>query len=113
MQLAEEAVMHIDAGVEVGMTLVATRGAAEELAPCARHPLTSPQAEPQPFGATAGAILTGAMRIDFNTHDPVRIRLCFRKLVDFASELIGLLAIASSGCTPSFGFDRAQVFKEQ
>src|SRR5215469_3391873 len=30
VELAEEAVMHIDAGIEVGMTLVATGGAEEE-----------------------------------------------------------------------------------
>src|SRR5215831_7350793 len=113
MELAEKAVMHSDAGVEVGMTLVATGGAAEELAPCARHPLTGHQAEPQPFGSTAGALLTGAMRIDFNADHACRIRLLFRRLVDFASELIGLFAIASPGCTPSSGLDRAQAFKEQ
>ena len=79
MELAEEAVMHIDAGVEVGMTLVAAGGAEEELAPCAWHALASLGREPHAPTATARALLTGAMRIDFNTDHALGIRfLVFR-----------------------------------
>ena len=113
MELAKEAVMHIDAGVEVGMTLVATLGAEEELAPFAWHALTGLGREPHASTATAGAILTGAMRIDFDAHDPLRIRFLFRKLIDFSSQMIRLFAIASLRCAPSFELDRAQALKEQ
>ena len=57
MELAEEAVMHIHAGVEVGMALIATLGAEEEFAPFTWDPLTSQQVEPHPFGSTPGTIL--------------------------------------------------------
>src|SRR5215469_12105239 len=60
MPITEEAVMHIAGRVEVGMALVVTNGAAEELAPTARDPLPRHQAEPQPFGSTTGTILRRA-----------------------------------------------------
>ncbi len=69
MKLVPKTVMDIDAGVEVGMALVVTNGTPEELAPFASDPLACHQAEPQPFGSTTGTILTGAMRIDFDTYD--------------------------------------------
>src|SRR5215469_15705224 len=113
MPFTEEAVMHVHAGVEVGMALVVTNRAAEELAPTARDPLPSQQAEPQPFGSTTGTILTGAMRIDFHAHYPFCIGFFFRELVDFAFELIGLFAIAPPGFAAPLWLDRAQAFKEQ
>ena len=57
MELAEEAVVHIHAGIEVGMALVATGGAKEQFAAFAWHPLTGHQGEPHPLGATPGTIL--------------------------------------------------------
>ncbi len=70
MQFTEEAVMHIARRVKVGVALVMTNGAAQELAPFAQDPLSCQQAEPQPFGSTAGTILRGPMRIDFDAHHP-------------------------------------------
>ena len=69
MKLAVKTVMHITGGVKVGMALVVTHGTKEELASFGRDPLPCHRAEPQPFGSTAGTILRGAMRIDFDTHD--------------------------------------------
>ena len=70
MKLMEEAVMHIHAGVEVGLTLVVARGTEKELASFARDPLPCHQAEPHPFGSTTGTILRRAMGIDFDAYHP-------------------------------------------
>ena len=105
--------MHIDAGVKVGMTLIAAGGAEEELAPFAWHALASLVREPHAPTATPRAIQTGAMRIDFNTDHALCIRFLSGELVDFPSQLIRLFAIASSGFAPSSGFDRTQALKEQ
>ena len=113
VELAKEAVMHIDAGVKVGMALVVAGRAREEFAPFAWHALACLGREPHAPTATAGAILTGAMWIDFNTDHALCIRFLSGEVVNFASQLIGLFAIASPGFTPSSGFDRAQAFKEQ
>src|SRR5689334_7197113 len=57
MELAEKAVMHIHAGVEVGMTLVAAHGAKEEFASFAWHALAGLVREPHATTATPRAIL--------------------------------------------------------
>jgi hypothetical protein len=105
--------MDIAGGVEVGMALIVTRGAKEELAPTAIDPLTRHRAEPQPFGSTTGTILRCAMRIDFHAYHRCRIGFLFRESVDFPSQLIGLLAVEPPGFAPSLWFDDPQAFKEQ
>ena len=107
MKFTKEAMMHIDAGVEVGMTLVVARGTEKELAPFARDPLPCHQAEPHPFGSTTGTILRGAMRIDFDTDDPNGIGFFFRKLSDFPFQLIGLFAVEPPRLASSRSFDLA------
>ena len=59
--------VHIDAGVEVGVALVATSGTQKELASAAVDPLSCRQAEPHPFGSTTRAVLRRTMWIDFDT----------------------------------------------
>jgi hypothetical protein len=52
MQFTKEAMMDIEAGVEVSMTLVVAGGTAKELAPFARDPLPCHQTQPHPAGST-------------------------------------------------------------
>ena len=107
MQLAKEAVMHIHAGVEVGMALVVANGTKEEFAPWASDPLACLRREPHAFAATSGTILRGAMGIDFDTDHSNGIRFFFRELVDFAFQLIGLFPIEPPRFAAAFCFDRA------
>jgi hypothetical protein len=88
--------MHIDAGVEVSMTLVVANGTKEEGASFAWYPLACLVREPHAFTATVGTILRCSMRIDFDAHHALRIRFFFGELVDFPFQLIGLFAIESS-----------------
>ncbi len=64
MHFPEEAMMHIDAGIEVRLGFVAAHRAAKELSPTLFHPLTSAQGEPLPLRTAAGTVLRGAVRID-------------------------------------------------
>jgi hypothetical protein len=57
MKFTKEAMMHIHAGIEVGMALVVADGTKEEFAPFACDPLSCHQAEPHPAGSTTGTIL--------------------------------------------------------
>ena len=93
MELAKEAVMHIDRGVEVSMALVVASGAKEEFAPFPDDPLPGLRREPHPFAATASTILRCPMRINFDADHPNGIGFFFRQLVDFAFHLIGLFPV--------------------
>jgi len=93
MKLAEEAVMDIHAGVEVGMALVGANRAEEEVASFAWDAVVCLLREPHALAATARTILRGAMGIDFDTDHADGIGFFFRELVDFALQLVGLFAI--------------------
>jgi len=107
MELAEKAVMHIHAGVKVGMTLVVAHGAKEEFASFAWHTLACPRREPHATTATPRAILTGPMRIDFDADYASCIRFFFGELGNFPSQVIRLFAVQSSGFASSLGSDLA------
>ena len=66
MQFLKEAVMHVDAGVEVRLGFVVAHRAREELAPTRFHPPPGAQGEPLPLRAAAGTILRCAMGIDLH-----------------------------------------------
>ena len=107
MQFSEEAVMHIHAGVEVGMALVVANGTKEEFAPWAYDSLACLRREPHAFAATTGTILRGAMGIDFDTDHADGIGFFFRELVDFPFQLVGLFAVHPPRCATSCCSDLA------
>src|SRR6266851_4687379 len=78
MKLAEEAVMDIHAGVEVGMAHVGANGAEEEFASFAWDALACLLREPHALAATPRTILRRAMGIDFDTHHANGIGFFFR-----------------------------------
>src|ERR1700674_1604225 len=90
-----------------------TDRAPEQFSPISCDPLTGAKGEPLPFCATASTILTGAVRVDFHRHRCFRVGFLFGELIDLPSQLVRLLAIASSGRASSFGPDFAQPFKKQ
>src|SRR5258708_17754056 len=111
--LLVEGVMPIDGGVVIGMAFIVADRTAEQLAPLlfAAHPATD--GEPLPPGSTARAILRCPMRIGFDGHDPQRIGLLPRGLVDCAAQLVSLFAVHAPrfACPPQL--DLAQALKEQ
>jgi len=113
MKLAEEAVMDIHAGVEVGMAHVGANGAEEEFASFAWDALACLGREPHAFAAAPRTILRRAMGIDFDTHHANGIGFFFRELVDFAFQLVRLFAIEPPGLATPLGFDYPQPFKHQ
>ena len=66
MTLAEEAMMHIHAGVPVSVHFIATVRTPEQFPPFHSDALAVLEGEPLPHVATASAILTGPMRVDFD-----------------------------------------------
>jgi hypothetical protein len=107
MKLAQEAVMHVDRGVKVGMALVVTPRTKEELAPFAWNALACLGREPHALAATLPTLLRRAMGIDFDADHARRIRFFLRELVDFAFQLVGLCALEPPGCASSRCFDLA------
>src|SRR5437667_9271665 len=95
MKHAKEAMMHVDRGVEVGLYLIGTRPATEQLATSSEDADGAFSRKPFALGSTSRTILTGSMSIRLARDDPDGIRFFFRQLVDFAFELIGLFAIQS------------------
>ena len=104
-KLAKEAVMYITGGIKVSVALIGTVRAPKEFAPFGCDPQACHQAEPQPFGPTAGTLPRSAMGIDFDAHHARCIRFLFGELIDFAFELIGLLAVESSRRAASLCID--------
>src|SRR5260370_16952104 len=113
MHVSEEAMMHIDAGIEVRLDFVVAHRAAEELSPPLFHPLTSAQGEPLPLRAAAGTVLRGAVRIHFHRYGAFDEGLLPPEPIDVSAQLIGLFAIESPGLARSPRLDLAQPFKEQ
>ncbi|HEX9134084.1 MAG TPA: hypothetical protein VF844_17465, partial [Ktedonobacteraceae bacterium] len=113
MPLVEKAVMHVRRRVEVGIGLIAALWAPEQLATFPPDAFPAPGREPLPPGAAPAAILTGAMWIDFDRDGASSESLLACELVDFASQLVRLFAVASPGGTCSPGFDFPEPLKEQ
>ncbi len=53
------------------------------------------------------------MWIDFDAHHAYCIRFLFGEVVNFAFQLVGLLAVEAPAFAASPGFDHPQAFKEQ
>src|SRR5260370_22559228 len=113
MHFPEEAMMHIDAGIEVCLGFVAAHRAAEELSPTLFHPLTSAQGEPLPLRAAAGTVLRGAVWIDLHRDGAFDEGLFFPEPIDLPAQLIGLFAIESPGLACCARVHLAQAFEEQ
>jgi uncharacterized membrane protein len=85
MPLAIERAMHIHARIEVGIRLVVTHWASEQLAPPRLDALAAKVREPLPLGAAAAAILAGAMRIHLDGHGACGVCLVFAVSIDLAA----------------------------
>ncbi len=105
--------MHIDRRVEVCVGLIAALGTPEKLSPSLLDALATSEREPLAFGSASGAILTGAMWIDFDGDDPFCEGFLSGILIDLASQLVCLCAVHPPGLAPSFGLNLAEPFKEQ
>src|SRR5258708_3212710 len=105
--------MHIHAAVPIRMGLVAAMWALEQLAPGLFDALALTEREPLPLEATSRAILAGAMRVDFDGHDPCDKGFLTGLLIDLAAQLVGLFAVRAPRLASSFGADLAQALKEQ
>ena len=113
MELTPEGVMHIDTGIEIGLDLIATDLAAEQLAAPAHGAVRARAGKPFPSGATPRAELARSMSIGFTRHHPHRIRLRLCAVSDFALELIGLLAIELARLAHRSRLHLAQTLKNQ
>ena len=90
----EEAMMHIHAGVVVGVHFRVTMRAPEQFPPFHSDALSSLEGEPLPQLSTARAILTGPMRVDFDG-DGAACREGFLAgiPVDLAAQLVRPLSV--------------------
>src|SRR5262249_55887522 len=113
MPLPVETTMEVDRGIEIGLDLVVTDRAAEQLAPALLHAASGTEREPLTLRTTAGTILTGPMRIELHRHRFVDIRFFFGQVVDLPPQLIRLLAVQPPRLAASFGQDPAQSLEEQ
>jgi hypothetical protein len=113
MKLAKEAVMHVDRGVEVGLRLIGTRPATEQLATSSEDADGAFSRKPFALGSASRTILTRSMSIRLTRDDPDGIRFFFRQLVDFAFELIDLFAIQSLRFASPLWLDHPQAFKHE
>ncbi len=94
--IREKAMMHIYAGVTIRVGFIATMRAAEQFAPFLYDALAITEGEPLPLEAAARALLTGAMRIDFDGDDLLDKGFLTRFLIDLATQVIRLLAVHAS-----------------
>src|SRR5258708_2277048 len=90
-----------------------THRTCKQLSPFRRDAFAAKNGEPLPLGPTARAVVRCPMRVNLYSHDSVLEGFGFRVLVDFASELVGLLAVHAPRLTPTPLLDLAQPLKEQ
>src|SRR5260221_14552967 len=84
MPLTIERAMHIHARIEVGMCLIMTHRAPEQLAPLRLDALAAKVREPLPLSAEPGTILAVAVRIHLDGHGASGVFLFFRVVIDLA-----------------------------
>jgi hypothetical protein len=113
VKFLEEAMMPIDAGVEVSIGLIVTARAPEQLAPFLLDAASGSVGEPLPATAAPRAILAGAMWVDFDRHRARKKGFLTGILVDLAAQLIRLFAIDAPRFACPLRLDFAQALKEQ
>jgi hypothetical protein len=87
--------------------------APEQFPPLHADALAALEGEPLPQVATARAILTGPMRVDFDGDGALREGFLACIPVDLAAQLVRPLAVHAPRFAAPFGFDFAQALKEQ
>ena len=92
--------VQIQGRIEVGLRLIVTDRASEQLAPFDRDAFPAQVREPLAPGAATRAILRGSMRVHLCGNNPERIRFLSSTLIDFAPELVRLFAVHPARLTP-------------
>ncbi len=105
--------MHIHARIEVGIGLILTHRAPEQLAPLRSDALAAPVREPLALGATARAVLRCPVGIDLDGHGTCGVGLVFAVAIDLAAQLISLPAVHAGRLAPALRFELAQAFEQQ
>src|SRR2546426_2283312 len=100
--------VQIDGGVPVSLRLVVTDRASEQLAPLDGDVFAAKVREPLPLGTASGAIVTCSMGVGLCGDNPFCECFLSCVLIDFAPELVRLLAVHPARFAPPFGPDLAE-----
>ena len=106
-ELSIEAMVEIDTGIVVGIRFIAAGQTSVELSPTRLLSASGTNREPLSSRPASAAPLRRLPRIDLNGDHTLGVHLLTGDLIDLSPQLIGLLAIESSGFTASFWFDLA------
>ena len=113
MPLTIERVMHIHTRVEIGMNLIVTHRAFEQLAPLLVEAFAAAVGEPLTPRAASRAVLACPVRIHLNGHCASRISLVSAVAIDLATQVVGLPSVHATGFAPALRLDFAQTFKQE
>src|SRR5258708_26062631 len=113
MHLVIKTMIHVDRCVVVGVGLVVTHRAEEQLAPLLHEAASASEGKPFPPGAAPGAVLARAVWVDLDgDHRRAGVDLLPRILPDLAAQLVGHPAVHAPGLATPLGLDRAQPLKD-